>query len=74
MLVAVDLMNDVPHFNNALRVKTVDGFVKNQQVGFADQCQRNAETLLHTERKLPRCFIADMGESHKRQLFLHVFL
>ena len=72
VLLAVDFLNDVAHFDDALRVQSVDRLVENEQIRFPYHGKRDAETLLHAERKMTDRLFAYVPQTDQRELLIDV--
>ena len=65
------------HFSelvDTLRIKTVQRFIKHQQLGTVYQRHSDTEPLFHSVREFCCFFLSGTGQSHKRKHFHYAFI
>src|SRR5699024_190595 len=65
----VQLQDQFPYFDDALRIQSVDWFIEDEKVRIPCQCDRNAESLFHAERKMLRFFLPGIFKPYKPEQF-----
>ena len=61
----VQLQDQFPHFDDALRIQSVDRFIEDEKVRISCQCDGDTEPLLHAEREVLRFLLPGIFKSDK---------